>query len=286
MGSKVVRNTMNCSRVEVVRIGLILAMLASGAGQFAVGSSIAPMNLEVISDYTGQAFVGEVESVRPYWAENPRRIESEVTFKNVEYFKGSPDKASDTFSLVVPGGKVGDTQMRICCAPQFASGEKWILMVLPEYKTFPVVGLYRGAFKVVTDEKGTDRIYSAHNQPVTGIDNRSFVEVNGSANYDPHAQVNEVHNMKVKVNTNAEATAGRGVRYTDFVANLKTVLETSKKYRLDQQAGKRVLVEYSPVSLKRAKGEADKEDDSTSILRGKGQVKKADVKARERGNEQ
>ena len=285
-GSKVVRNTMNCSCVGVLRIGLILTLLVGGVGQFALGSSVVPMNLEVISDYTGQAFVGEVESVRSYWAENPRRIESEIIFNNVEYLKGSPEEASSSFSLVVPGGTVGDTQMRICCAPRFAVGEKWILMVLPKYKTFPIVGLYRGAFKVVKDDKSQEHIHNAHNQPVTGIDDRDFVEVNGSASYDPHGQVNETHNMKVEFNTRSEAAADRGVSYTDFITKLKSVLERSKKYRLNRPAGKRIIVEYEPVSLKRAKGADAKTDDLTGVLRGKGHVKKGDAQDRERGNEQ
>ena len=44
-------------------------------------------------------------------------------------------------------------------APAFAAGEKWILFLLPTYKTFPVVGLSHGAFRVPTDTDGVERVF-------------------------------------------------------------------------------------------------------------------------------
>jgi hypothetical protein len=214
------------------------------------GSSVVPMNLPTLSDYSGQVVVGEVASVRSYWADKPRRIESEVTFENVEYLKGRLPDASSTFTLVVPGGTVGETSMRVCCAPRFREGEKWALMLLPTYKTFPVAGLWQGAFRIQTDADGVERVHQGALGPVTGVDKEGFVQVRGERIRDPHSHLVESNNVRIKASPTVGAETHKGMAYEDFRSMLRPILAKSKQHRLSEPAGRRILVEYRPVPLK------------------------------------
>ncbi|MFQ5496104.1 MAG: hypothetical protein ACE5EX_12070, partial [Phycisphaerae bacterium] len=122
-------------------------------------TTVVPMTLATIADHAGQVILADITVVRSAWADNPRRIETTITLSPVEYLKGAPGTASaSTFTLIVPGGTVGDTQMRITGAPDFRVGDRWMLCLLPTYKTHPVVGVSRGAFKIVSDDRGVQRV--------------------------------------------------------------------------------------------------------------------------------
>lgn len=215
------------------------------------GSSVIPMTLDTMADHAGQVIVGEVVSVRSYWAVNPKRIESEVTFEKVDVLKAPLPGASSTLKLIVPGGKVGDMQMRICCAPSFAAGEKWVLFLLPTYKTFPVVGLYQGAFRVRADAAGVERVGDAFRQAVTGLDSRGFVTVAGrrtGSPYHPHLKASK--GVRLKASARQVGQLEEATTYGEFLELLRPVLSKSKDHGLTESAGRRILVPNLAVPLR------------------------------------
>lgn len=216
------------------------------------GAHVATMDVPTMADHAGAVIMGEVASVRSYWADSPRRIESEITFREVAYLKGEPARNDRAFSLVVPGGTVGTMQMRICCAPAFEEGQRWVLFLLPTYKTFPVVGLYRGALRVRPDESGIDRVYDAAGLAVTGLDAEGFI-----ASPIAHATSQNVHlvdasNIRVMAEGDIDKRPTQAVRYVDFVKTLKPLLDASRQHRLTEPVGTRIVVEYRAVPLKTA----------------------------------
>ena len=206
---------------------LVAAALSLSAS--ASASSVVPMTVPMLADHAGQVFWGQVTEVRSYWTDEPRRIESQVTFTSVTYLKGALAGADDRFTLTVPGGKIGRLEMRIEGAPRFAVDESWILFVLPTYKTFPVVGLSQGALRIAAGPDGVERVYRA-GHPVVGLDEEGFVQVAGI-----EAQA---------------ALAAEALPYERFVEQLAPILAASRDHGLTEPAGRRHRVRYTPRPLR------------------------------------
>lgn len=213
----------------------------------APASTIAPMTTAQMADYAAQVVTGRVSSVRSYWADRPRRIESEVTLDTVTYLKGAPRQASTTYRLIVPGGKIGEKQMRLCCAPQFKVGQQWLLFVLPEYKTFPVVGLYRGAFRMTQDAEGVVRVLSSDGSAVTGIDNAGFIRIAGGE-LDPHSRLRGAAGADLRIGVAADLQS-MPISLQDFLAELQPILDASRNHGLTGPAGRRIPTVYTPIGL-------------------------------------
>lgn len=232
--------------VAVAMVSIAVAMPPT-PGAFA--STVVPMTVHTMADRAGQVVAGRVAVVRSYWAENPRRIETEVTLDELTYLKGGPTQAPTAFTLVVPGGTVGETEMRICCAPVFHPGEKWVLFVPPSYKTFPVVGLFRGAFRVTTDPTGIERVYSSAAQPVLAMDPDGLVRLAGG-NMNPHDRLIAAVNAEVRSRP-SPVLDPPAVSFEDFLALIQPILDASRDHHLTEPAGRRVPVVYTPTTLAR-----------------------------------
>jgi hypothetical protein len=189
----------------------VAALIASAA----YGTSVVPMTVATMADHAGQVITGDVASLRSYWVDQPRRIETEITFSGVGYLKGAPADADGSFILRVPGGAIGDLQMRIEGAPQFAVGESWVLFLLPTYRTFPVVGIAQGAYRVVRAADGVHRVY------------RGALAVAG---------------------VGAEAAPS----YDQFVKQITPILDASRDHGLTEPAGRPVPVRQVAVPLQPA----------------------------------
>lgn len=246
MKRNVAKGTTRLTSIAVAMLSIAVAM-SSIPG--ALASTVVPMTVHTMADRAGQIVVGKIAGVRSYWAELPRRIETEVAFDQLTYLKGGPRKTAVAFTLVVPGGTVGETEMRICCAPVFRPGEKWVLFVPPWYKTFPVVGLFRGAFRVTTDPTGTDRVYSSAAQPVLGVDPDGFVRVAGG-NMDPHDRLIAAVNAEVRLRPSPLLNPS-AISFGDFLALIQPILDASRDHHLTEPAGRRVPVVYTPTALAR-----------------------------------
>lgn len=220
----------------------------------AAASTVVRMSLKTLADHAGQVIVGRVSAVQSDWvdveAQRPQ-IETEVTFEQVEYLKGALPDAAATFTLTVPGGAIGELRMQVCCAPAVEVGDKWVLFLLPHYRTFPVVGLYQGAFLVQPDDEGVERIYRRrHNslQPVTGFDADGFVRTAPGEPDRVHKRLVAAHGVRL----NGDLGSGKSVEamtYDALLAEIRPVVAASRAYTLTRPAGQRILVAYAPASL-------------------------------------
>jgi hypothetical protein len=223
-------------------------LLASAAGCFAQAGGVEPMTLATLADHAGQVLVGTVRSSRSYWAEDPRRIETELLFHDVRFLKGRLPESGTEFRLVVPGGRIDEWELRVGCTPQFGVGERWLLFLLPTYKTYPVVGLHQGAFRVVADADGMERIYAPGGQPVTGIDADDLVQCGMTSRMHGHAagpagatahapgESRLVLANGVVVRGSAAPPAA-ALTLDAFLARIQAVLDASRDHHLTAPAG-------------------------------------------------
>ena len=231
-----------------IPVVLLLIATATLVVPAAEATNVAPMTLPALADHAGQVIVGRVAAIQSYWADDPQRIESAVTLEHVEYLKGALPAAGASFTLIVPGGKVGEMELRLGCAPRLAVGEKWMLFLLPRYKTFPTVGVAQGAFRIAADAEGVERVYSAAALPVIGTDAKGFVEVaTGRPSFAPE-QVVASDNVHLAA-AQARAGAPQAVSFAEFRAQLQPVLAASRDHHLTAPAGQRVLVQYRAAPL-------------------------------------
>ncbi|HRX84911.1 MAG TPA: hypothetical protein P5572_07830 [Phycisphaerae bacterium] len=245
----------------------------------AQASTVVPMDVKTLADDAGQVVVGRVASVRSYWADNPRRIESEVTLERVDYLKGRLADSSDAFTLIVPGGEVGKMRMTVCCAPELHVGEKWMLFLLPTYHTFPVVGIFQGAFLIQADADGVERVVSRTHgveTPVLGVGDDGFVQYAAAETADAREQLVAAHNMRL---VTPQSRSASPVRYTDFVKQLAPVLTASRDYALTAPAGQPRIVQYQAVPLQMSRMEKRRAaersgDEPRPELRGAGKARK------------
>lgn len=238
-----------CRSLPVIACVLV-SIVSQLAGSSAVASTVVPMNASTLAGHAGQVIVGEVASVRSYWADAPRRIETRVFFEKVTYLKGRLADSTERFSLVVPGGTVGEMRMRVCGAPEFRPGERHVLFLLPSYKTFPTVGLWQGAFRLIPDADGVGRVYQ-QGVAVTGFDAEGFVRFASGARPSAHEHLIAGDRARLAAPLPSPATASaEAMRYEDLAAYLKPILEASRDHKLTEPAGKRVRVELRPVPLR------------------------------------
>jgi hypothetical protein len=235
-----------CIRRSPIALAIIAALFNLTSAH---AGTVVTMPTNRIADLSGQVIQADVTTVESAWAENPKRIESVVTLKNVSYLKGAHPDASDTFKLTVPGGTVGDMQMRICCAPEFRAGERWILFLLPTYKTFPVVGLNQGALRITSDKDGVERIYDFAHRPITGIDPDGFFAVARPAADRPLPVAAPHPTVRPRALDGGRAEP---LSIDELTNLLRPILAASRDYKMTEPAGKRILVQYRPVPLRRA----------------------------------
>lgn len=218
-------------------------------------SSVAPMDLRALADEAGAVIIATVAEVRSYESGIRGGIDSQVSFVEVEYLKGGPPPAAHTdastdhtFSLTVPGGTVGDRTMRLCCATEFAVGQRRLLFILPTYKTHPVVGLWQGSFPIVRDVDGVDRVYQEGMIPITEI----------GADWFPHTRVcpsaRAADRLRGErgvrlVRPAGACEAAASMTLDAFREALRPILAASTAHKLDAPAGRRVPADLRAVPL-------------------------------------
>jgi hypothetical protein len=213
---------------------------------------VIPMNLATMADHSAQVIVGEVVAARSYWAENPRRIETEYTLHDVSYLKGTPADASDAFTLVLPGGKVGEVQARLCCAPQPTVGQRWCLFLLPSSPTWPIVGLYQGALRIAEDASGVERMMTADGLAVQGVDADGFVQHRSNAGHATAPIVREANHVRIVPRSTAKIESNSAMTFEAFRATLQPILDASQAYALAGPAGRYTPKRLTATTLKTA----------------------------------
>ncbi|MCB9849627.1 MAG: hypothetical protein H6817_02865 [Phycisphaerales bacterium] len=267
------------ARAVVLLLPCIVAALALPVR----AAHVVPMDLPTLSDHAAQVIVGDVVAAESSWAENPRRIETEYTLRNVRYLKGAPVDASDEFTLTLPGGKIGELQERLCCAPQLAVGERWCLFLLESSPTWPIVGLYQGALRIERDAQQIERVIGADGNAVVAIDDAGFVqqEIAHSAHVAP--VVRAANNVRIVPRVNAVRRPA--MSFADFTAKLQPILDASRIHEFTGPAGRYTPKVFTATTLKSAAtGEAPRsatETPTESPLRGATSVKQVPAPARE-----
>lgn len=113
-------------------------------------TSVKPMSMREIADLSAQVCWATVASTSSRWASDRHEIETVVQLCEVAYLKGSGPSA---FEWIVPGGTMNGMTMQLAGAPSFVAGERWMLCLLPSWKTHPCAGIWQGAFRL---EQGKD----------------------------------------------------------------------------------------------------------------------------------
>lgn len=225
-------------------LGLALALAPSTRA-----AHVAPLSAAELADHAAQVIVGDVIAQRSYWAENPRRIETELTFANVRYLKGRLPDSADTFTLVLPGGQVGETQMRLCCAPEFAPGQRWCLFLLAESSFYPIVGFNQGALRIEADAEGVERVYTADGRTVTGLDALGFLQA--APMPSPATPVmREAHGVRILPRDPQPPVATKS--FAALLEELEPVLATSRPIALQAPAGRYRPTQFAVTTLKPA----------------------------------
>lgn len=235
------------NRKYIVILAVALLWIVA-PGEIVQAGVTVPMSLETMADHSGQVISGIISEVHSYWADVPRRIESEIILSGVEYHKGSLPQSGDTFKLIVPGGKVGDVAMHIGCAPTFSVGDRWLLFLLPSYKTFPVVGVSQGSFRIRPDNSGIQRVYGNSGAPILAIDEGRIVEGNVASSESTLEHVRSRHPGEPEIVEVASPDV-KAMEYGDFVKAIRPVLDRSRSHELNEPAGRRIVFEYTPVPI-------------------------------------
>ncbi|UCG16070.1 MAG: hypothetical protein JSV19_12325 [Phycisphaerales bacterium] len=234
------------SSVSARTLAGVVATALALLGPATADGTVVPMDLQTLSDHAGQVIVGRVTDVRSYRADDPPGIASQVTFEQVEYLKGAMRESASTFTLTVPGGTVGDTRVHVCCAASFSVGDKWVLFLLPTYRTFPVVGLYQGAFLILPDAQGVERVYRFRHgtaRAVVAFDADGFAQVasgrSGAASALLQDRLIGESNVRVRPADETGQSAD-AMSLEDFLDRIRPVLAESRDHRLLQSAGRPV----------------------------------------------
>jgi hypothetical protein len=109
-----------------------------------------------VDDLTDQATVvvrGEVESVVSKWVEteSAKSICTLVTLKVTRVLKG---KAEARIVVTCPGGKVGDSQLKVSGVPEFVKGEKAVVFLWKNrFGDYLPLGMNQGRFRIRKDPK-------------------------------------------------------------------------------------------------------------------------------------
>ncbi len=229
-----------------VAIGTLFAMVI-GAPALAC---TRPMSVAEMAAYSAQVLTVRVESVRSMWTENPRRIETEYTFIIEEALKGVRAIGERTI-VTAPGGTVGAWSMRLCCAPEFVAGESYVVFLLPEYRTHPVVGMSRGAFHLVTDGAGERRVMSVDGAALVGLGGDGVPEMSRLQHQGPKPTASS--GVQV-VDVPRDAVNARAMTYDSLRRELAPVLKASRVFPAGGPVGQRVQADYSPVAMVAAQG--------------------------------
>jgi len=138
------------------------ALVAMTMGGLTPATSVRPLSLEQLASGAESIVYGKVESVDSFW--NAQRIESDVTIRCYESWKGTP---SNTVVVRVPGGTVNGLTMRCSEAPVFHQADDVVCFLKSKGSVKEVYGWFRGQYTVV-------------NQQVREIPNTSISQFRGT----------------------------------------------------------------------------------------------------------
>lgn len=104
--------------------------------------------------------------------DNPAGTGSIHTYVRCRVLRSLKGSNSETMTLRLLGGQVGEILMDIPDMPTFTTGEKYILFVAQNGRAFcPLVAASHGAYFVVTDDTaaGTERVLRYNHDPLLSV---------------------------------------------------------------------------------------------------------------------
>ena len=131
----------------------LLALLAVAA--LPAGATVPDYAVADLSAFSTEVVVGQVLDATAAWQDWPwggRVIMTTYTVRVAEVLKGAPEA---TISVVVPGGRVGETRILASEAPELTVGQSAALFLKKDLQGLPrywVFGLERGVFDLVGAE--------------------------------------------------------------------------------------------------------------------------------------
>jgi hypothetical protein len=146
---------------------LLSALL--GAAATARATTVIPPTFDELVDQAEVIFQGSVADVRSQWIGEgaERSIVSYITFTVEDALKGN---ASQTYTIRMLGGTVGEDTMEVSDAPRFHVGDKDILFVEHNGSQFvPLVGIMHGRFHVRRNQAGGEVVTDDSDEPVRDV---------------------------------------------------------------------------------------------------------------------
>ena len=236
-------------------LAVSLVVVAVG-GRSAPACTGEPMTLRWLADHAALVLVCEIGEVRSRWTVDHARIESEVLLRVLDCLKGDPAEKGEPISLSFPGGTVGDTTMRLCCAPDLRPGQRWIVFLQPEYRTYPTAGMGQGLFRLDTDANGVTRVHSANGLPITEIDARG-VPVSTLPPPEPSSPPHRVRGDRLRVRARPLVPRGDApgaMTLDEFRDAVAPILAASRAHDQAGPVGRYVEPIFIPVPLGVAPG--------------------------------
>jgi hypothetical protein len=132
--------------------GALVAALVVGAST----TVLVPADLPEVARAATAIAYGRIAGVRARVAPDTRRIEREVTFDVIDYYKGDLGR---TVTFSAPGGQFGHYRTVMVGAPEFSEGEEVVLFLAMGGPPSPrLVGFSQGVFRVVPDTRTGERL--------------------------------------------------------------------------------------------------------------------------------
>ena len=154
-----------------MKIKYLLPLTLIGVALMRVtATTVIPPTFEQLVQQAELIFQGSVTDVRSIWEGEgaQRHIETYVTFQIADNVKGD---ASNSYTIRMLGGTVGDETMLVTDAPKFKVGDRDILFIEHNYDQFvPLVGIGHGRFHVQHDEETSrDIVVNDEGEPVRDV---------------------------------------------------------------------------------------------------------------------
>jgi hypothetical protein len=132
--------------------GVIVSSVSLGA------VIVTPLSFPELVDQSQVVVYGRVSDVRGQWTDDRHHIESFVTVRAIDYFKGH---RGETVTFKVPGGRAGGLVNVWPGVPEFRDGDLVVLFLASRGPAVPMpVGLTQGVFRVMPDARSGEMLVS------------------------------------------------------------------------------------------------------------------------------
>lgn len=144
---------------------IVAALLTLVVGAAASATTYESFSFDQIVRRAEVIFVGDVVDVRSYEVSRNanRSFKTRVTF-NVSDSIYRASTIAETFDFL--GGTVGDETMEVAGMPQFARGDRRVVLAYRGESINPIVGFTQGLLSVSRDIRGADRVLAYDGYPI------------------------------------------------------------------------------------------------------------------------